>query len=107
MSNKEKSWFEQNMHAEKTKNGFADCSACSMRNVPQLCQTLTNTGFICMDWKSGCFITWQPNDTGVGYDLLSCHPPREMTDWFRDTPTAEIRRITSQMVRNVFGQKQK
>ena len=95
------------MHPEKTKNGFADCSACSMRNVPQLCQTLTNKGFICMDWKSGCFITWQPNDAGLGYDLLRCLPPREMTDWFKNTPQTEIRKIATQMMRDAINQKQK
>ena len=95
------------MRAEKTELGFANCSACSMRNIPKFCEILAQSCLCAIEQDGGGFITWQPNDTGVGYDLLSCHPPREMTEWFRNTPTSEIREIASQMVRNVFCQKQK
>ena len=95
------------MRAEKTELGFANCSACSLRNVPKFCEALGQACLCCVEQCEVGFITWQPNDTGVGYDLLSCHPPREMTEWFRNTPTSEIREIASQMVRNVFCQKQK
>ena len=95
------------MHAEKSKLGFANCSACSMRNIPKFCEILATSCLCAIEQDGGGFITWQPNDTGVGDDLLSCHPPREMTDWFRDTPTAEIRRIASGMVRKAVSEKQK
>ena len=95
------------MHPEKTKNGFADCSACSLRNIPKFCEILATSCLCAIEQDGGSFITWQPNDTGLGYDLLSCHPPREMTDWFKNTPQTEIRKITAQMVRDVFSQKQK
>ena len=107
MSNKEQSWFEKNMHAEKTELGFANCSACSLRNVPKMCETLATSCCCAIEQDGGGFITWQPNNTGLGYDLLSCHPPHEMTEWFKNTSPAEIRRITEQMVRDVFSQKQK
>ena len=95
------------MHAEKSKLGFANCSACSMRNVPKFCKILVQSCLCAIEQDGGGFITWQPNNTGLGYDLLSCHPPREMTNWFRNTPTDEIRKITSQMVQQVFLEKQK
>ena len=78
-----------------------------MRNIPKFCKILVQSCLCAIEQDGGGFITWQPNNTGLGYDLLRCSPPREMTDWFRNTPTDEIRKITSQMVQQVFLEKQK
>ena len=78
-----------------------------MRNIPKFCETLAQSCLCAIGQEVSGFITWQPNDAGLGYDLLRCIPSREMVDWFRNTPTAEIRKITAQMVLKAVQQNQK
>ncbi len=94
------------MHAQKMQSPVGECSFCALRNLPKFCKMIPSCVVMVGD-DDMYTVTWQPNNTGLGYDLLSCHPPREMTEWFKNTPTHEIRKIASQMVRNVFNQKQK
>ena len=52
-------------------------------------------------------VIWVPNESGMGYSLECCMPPREMVDWFNNTSADEIKRIASKMAHDAILQNQK
>ena len=52
-------------------------------------------------------VIWVPNKSGVRYELENGLPPREMTNWFKNTPTDEIKKIASKMAHDAIMQNQK
>lgn len=106
MPNKTKSWFEQNMHAQKTGSPVGECSFCSLRNLPKFCEMVGMACSVVTD-DNIYTVTWQPNEKGITRSLENCMPPREMIEFFNNTNPDEIQRIASEMVHNMIGQKQK
>lgn len=91
-------WFANNMQAFGSP-GCYGCSFCCFRNLKA--ETFCNK-LKCFDCRTGDFVFWGTKISGRNREILMGRPPREMIEWFVQTPLEQSEQISSDIIKKVM-----